>query len=323
MVCREIPQHFGHSRCYPAISPSPEEWHIGGMIKEPVRLLQLIEIGDHFLRVPVQILLVSCCPIRFQLKDSQHIHVVNPISGFRRKTVRLRVFPLTVGILLAVVEILLVLGLHTNFQGDDTENFVIHVSAWADHIGLGSAWKQWIEAFDEFVSQSGIRSQLCESQRPIPGADFSVEDGRMLMRTGNEVFCKSLPNLLRRSSSRPIVEVVLLCVRNGGPSEQQQCNRLKLHSRTHRVWLLILFLVPNTTFAENCAGTSAWSAKVVLQTGAIFAHRILSSMLLRFVSAAARLHPMRRSLTPCNAKAPSVPRGAVTAKKSARLTSFK
>jgi hypothetical protein len=52
-------------------------------------------------------------------------------------------------------------------------------------------------------------------------------------------------------------------------------------------------------------------------------YRVLLSALLRIVSAAARLHPMRRSFTLCKAKAPSVPRGAVTAKKSARSTSFR
>ena len=41
------------------------------------------------------------------------------------------------------------------------------------------------------------------------------------------------------------------------------------------------------------------------------------------VSSAALHQPMRRSFTPCNANAPSGPRGAVTAKKSTRSTSVK
>jgi hypothetical protein len=49
-------------------------------------------------------------------------------------------------------------------------------------------------------------------------------------------------------------------------------------------------------------------------------YSILLSILLAVVSAAARLQPMRRSFTSCKEKAPSLPRGAVTAKKSARST---
>lgn len=52
-------------------------------------------------------------------------------------------------------------------------------------------------------------------------------------------------------------------------------------------------------------------------------HNIFWSMLLRIVSAAARLQPTRRSFTSCSAKEPFAPRGAVTAKKSALSTSFK
>ena len=52
-------------------------------------------------------------------------------------------------------------------------------------------------------------------------------------------------------------------------------------------------------------------------------YKIMPSAVARVLSAAARLQPMRRSLTPCKAKAPCGPRGAVMAKKSARSTSVR
>src|ERR1035437_9345115 len=103
---------------------------------------------------------------------------------------------------------------------------------------------------------------------------------------------------------------------------RQSCNSTTNNCYPHRSHYLLLkqFRVADGGYGDY---QDSQMHRLSLTGCALFdcsVYNILSSTLASVVSAAALLQPMRRSFTPCNAKAPSVPRGAVTAKKSARST---
>ena len=187
------------------------------MVEEAIRLLQLVEIRSHLVRVPVEIHLVAGGAIRFQLQNRQHIHVVDPVARLVRQAVGLRIDPLPVGKRLPVVEILLVLGFHPDLQRNNAEDGVIHVVALGNLVGLGAARHQRIEFFDQPVAQVVVARQLSEGQRSVPSTDLTVKNGPLaLVRAGDEVLGQPLAHLLRRIPRRPVAEEVLLRRRGSG-----------------------------------------------------------------------------------------------------------
>src|SRR5215472_7206390 len=183
MVLGEFTQRLGHSGRYPAVAASPEERNVWSMIEKAVRLLKLVEVGDHFESCPVEILLVSGCAIGRQLKDRKHVHVVDPVTRLGREPIGLRILPLAVSVLFTVCEVLLIFGEDEDLERNNPEDLVIHMSARTNQVCFSPARKQRIKASDQLFLKVFVGGQLRKSQCAIPCADFAVEDGFALMRT--------------------------------------------------------------------------------------------------------------------------------------------
>ena len=72
-----------------------------------------------------------------------------------------------------------------------------------------------------FVLQITIGGQVRKCERSIPRADFTIEDRGALVRSRKEMFSDTLADFLRRSSSRPVAEIVLLPRGRDGSAEDQ------------------------------------------------------------------------------------------------------
>src|SRR5258708_6010543 len=105
MALWQVAKHLRHASRDPPIAAPPKERHVRSVVEESVWFLQFVEICDHLSRTSVQILPVLCGAIGFQLKHSEHVHVIYPIAGFYREAVGLRHFPLSICPYLAVGQI--------------------------------------------------------------------------------------------------------------------------------------------------------------------------------------------------------------------------
>src|SRR5687768_18163924 len=85
MCLWQLSKQFGHACRYPADTASPKELGIGSVIKEPVRLLQSVEISSHGQRSAIQVLDIACRSIRLHLNGRDHVHVVDPVTRFSRE----------------------------------------------------------------------------------------------------------------------------------------------------------------------------------------------------------------------------------------------
>src|SRR5207244_9369213 len=52
-------EHLRHASGNPTVATSPEEGHVGSVKEKAVPLLQLVEIGDHFVRSAVEVLTIA------------------------------------------------------------------------------------------------------------------------------------------------------------------------------------------------------------------------------------------------------------------------
>jgi hypothetical protein len=74
-------QHLGHARGEPAVAAAPEVVDVGRVVEEAVGLLQLVEVGDHLVRVAVEVLAVAGGAVGLELQHGEHVHVVDPEAG--------------------------------------------------------------------------------------------------------------------------------------------------------------------------------------------------------------------------------------------------
>ena len=194
-----VRQHLGHAGGDPAVAASPEVLHVGSVEEEAVGLLQLVEIGDHLLRVAVEILLVAGGAIGLELQHGEHVHVVDPVARLGGEAVGLRVLPLAVG--------------EGSCRRRDTSGLW---SGWRSPaarrrrssrrrggaVGMRSASAPpGISGSNLLISscaQSVVVRELGKAQRAVPGADLGVVNGLgVLVRTGDEVLGELLAHLLR------------------------------------------------------------------------------------------------------------------------------
>ncbi len=196
MIGGQGAQHFSHSGGHPAVATAPEERHVGRVIEEAVRLLQLVEIGRHLQRITIEILPVPGCAVRLQLQDREHIHVVDPEAGLVRQAVGLRIIPLLVGPLLTIREIFLLVRLKANLQRNGAEDVVIDVMPRRDVRFFSATGHDGIKLLDQLLGQIGVVRELSKRQRAVPRADFGVVNRRcVLVRAGHEVIGKALSQL--------------------------------------------------------------------------------------------------------------------------------
>ena len=97
MIGGKVAQCFSHAGGYPAIAAAPEEGHIGRVVEKAVGLLKFVKISDHLCGVAIEILFVAGGAIGLELKDREHIHVIDPEAGLIGETVGCWVLPLLVG----------------------------------------------------------------------------------------------------------------------------------------------------------------------------------------------------------------------------------
>src|SRR5207302_10204230 len=71
-------EHLRHPSGNPTVATSPEEGHVGSVKEKAVPLLQLVEIGDHFVRSAVEVLTIASGAIGLHLHCSDHVHIVDP-----------------------------------------------------------------------------------------------------------------------------------------------------------------------------------------------------------------------------------------------------
>src|SRR6185503_2211600 len=173
-----------------------KEGHFWSVIEEPVWLLQLVEVCDHLERGAIEIFLVSGCAVCLELKDREHVHVVDPKASFGGEAVGLRILPLAIGELFAVGEVFGILVEDEDFEGHSAEDLVIDVASLADQVGFSAAGQQRVEAIYQFVLQLLVGCEVREGQGSVPGANLAIEDGMPLVRSGNEMLSDTLPNFL-------------------------------------------------------------------------------------------------------------------------------
>ena len=117
-------------------------------------MLQLIQVGAHLFRIAIQVLFVVRRTVGFELQDGQHVHIVDPETGFRRQPIGARVLPLTVCPAFSDREIFRVFGLDGNLQRYRTKNGVV------DMVPRGCALRRLRAARHErleFVDQLGAQ----------------------------------------------------------------------------------------------------------------------------------------------------------------------
>ncbi len=168
------------------------------MKKQPVRLLQLVEVRNHLGRIPIQIFLVVRGAIRLELQNRQHVHVVDPVARFCREPIRLRILPLPIGPRLPVRQVLRVFRLHADLERNDAEDGVVDVMADGNAASLGAPRHQWLKLVNQLCTERVIVRELGKGQRAIPCAYFAIKNGAVaLVRAGDEVFGNPLAYILR------------------------------------------------------------------------------------------------------------------------------
>ena len=182
----------------------PECWARG---KRGRWAAQLVNVDGHFVGGAIEVLFIACCSVGLELQDGQHVHVVDPVAGFVREPVGLRILPLTVGKGKPVVKILFVFGLDIDFERHDAEDGIVDVIARGDQSSFRPAGQQKIEALDEAIAEIGVVSQRRISEGSVPRTDLVVDDGVVgRVRRDDEVLTERFANLLRSAPRRPVVE---------------------------------------------------------------------------------------------------------------------
>ena len=108
------------------------------MEEEAVGLLQLVQIGNHLFGVAVEIRAISGGAISLELQHGEHVHVVDPEARFSGEPVGLRILPLAVRPPFALGQILWILGLDGDLQGNDAEDGVVYMAPLRPLLGIGA-----------------------------------------------------------------------------------------------------------------------------------------------------------------------------------------
>ena len=236
VIVRQLAEQLGHATRHPAIAAAPEEGELGPVIEQAVGLLELVQVGDHFERGPVEVNLIAGGAPGLELEDRDHVHVVDPEAGFAGEALRRGVLPLLVGQLPAEIEVLRVLGADVQLQRDDAEDGVIDMALPGDQLLLSLFGPVGIVALDQGVGHGLVAGEFGEFQGGVPGGVFGVVDPGFGGNPAREhVLNDLLADFLRRGASRPVRESLVLGRGDAGEPKDQDSGDCMVNEAAHGV----------------------------------------------------------------------------------------
>ena len=222
VLLRQRPQQLRRAGGHPAIAAAPVEGRVGRVEEEAVRLLELVQVGDHRQGGAIEVPGLAGRAVGLDLDRGDHVHVVDPVAGLGGDAVRGRGLPLLVREAAAQLEEGRLLRLEVDLERHRPEHAIVDVGVRGDVLrALGR--QERVELAYQPVPQVGVADELRERQGAVPGTDLGVDDETRgpLERAHHEVQGDALPDLARRRPRRPVAKLLALGGRSRARSEHE------------------------------------------------------------------------------------------------------
>ena len=174
MIRRQRTQDLRHPHRKPAVAAPPVIGNLRPVKKQPIGLLQFVQICRHFVGRAVGVFRILGGPVGLNLERTDHEHVIHPPAGFAGEPVG-GADPLLIGNAQAEIQIFLPAVHQVDFQRHHAEHMGIHMIIARDQ-GVALGRKNIVVAAHQLFFQGRIANRIRKTQAAKSGADLRVND---------------------------------------------------------------------------------------------------------------------------------------------------